>query len=430
MVAGRADQWTGVVAMGGRRFRGAAVAGGLVVLAAWVGLAPTSALGQTFSYTGGEQSYVVPAGVTEVHVVVVGAPGGHTSGSPGLGGLGAVVSADLPVPQGQTALYVEVGGIGVGPGFTGSRGGFNGGGPDGGGGASDVRLLPRSQAGSINSRAVVAGGGGSEGFGEAGANAGASARGSISGKAGTAIAGGAGGIGGSSGSPGDDGEPGSLGQGGSGAPDRFGPDLGAGGGGGYYGGGGGGDACPGNFCLPLGGGGGGSSYVTKQDKNVSFGLDQARTPYITITAPIVTLSGLSVSPSSFKLTGRRVAHRCVPVSRRNRKRRPCRRPIGLDVSYTLSQAATVTFTLTGSSPGRIVHGKCRASSRANRHHHRCTSVIPLQGSLSQQNAPGANTLVLSGWGGRPLVSGSYQLTATATGSAGAGAPQTASFRLN
>ena len=70
-----------------------------------------SAVAQTFSYTGGEQSYLVPAGVTTLHVVVVGAPGGQEPGVTSLpAGLGAVVSADLPIPLGQTVLYVEVGG--------------------------------------------------------------------------------------------------------------------------------------------------------------------------------------------------------------------------------------------------------------------------------------------------------------------------------
>jgi hypothetical protein len=98
---------------------------------------------QTFNYTGGEQSYVVPGGVTEVQVFAVGANGGPTFQNPVRGeGLGATVSADLPVSGGQT-LYVEVGGNG-----TYSAGGFNGGAPGslraGGGGASDVRTCSRT----------------------------------------------------------------------------------------------------------------------------------------------------------------------------------------------------------------------------------------------------------------------------------------------
>jgi hypothetical protein len=115
-------------------------------------LAAPPALGQTFTYTGAEQSYLVPSGVAAVNVVASGAPGG--GGTVVTGGRGAVVSAEVPIPQGQTVLYVEVGGTGTG---------FNGGGLPNGGDASDIRLLPRTAAGSINSRVIVAAGGGGDG---------------------------------------------------------------------------------------------------------------------------------------------------------------------------------------------------------------------------------------------------------------------------
>ena len=78
----------------------ALIAASLVMLASWEVLAPSAAFGQVFSYTGSEQTYAVPAGVTMVHVVVVGASGGEFSGDMEPGGLGAVVSADLPISQG------------------------------------------------------------------------------------------------------------------------------------------------------------------------------------------------------------------------------------------------------------------------------------------------------------------------------------------
>src|SRR4051812_3852917 len=97
----------------------------------------------TFLFTGDEQSFVVPTGVTQLHVDAVGGNGGPAS-SPAAG---ADVIADLPVTPGAT-LYVEVGGNGSMPG--GSSGGpatFGGGAAGGaaglgegggsGGGASD-----------------------------------------------------------------------------------------------------------------------------------------------------------------------------------------------------------------------------------------------------------------------------------------------------
>jgi hypothetical protein len=67
----------------------------------------------TFDSTGGEQSYVVPAGVTTVRVEAVGGKGAHgywaTLPSGATGGFGADVVAALAVSAGER-LYVEVGG--------------------------------------------------------------------------------------------------------------------------------------------------------------------------------------------------------------------------------------------------------------------------------------------------------------------------------
>lgn len=102
----------------------------------------------TFSSTGGEQTFTVPAGVTTLHVVAIGGRGGSWRG---LGGFGATASGDMPVAAGQV-LYIEVAGNGSSPTTRSSApGGFNGGGNGprlgagagaGGGGASDVRMAP------------------------------------------------------------------------------------------------------------------------------------------------------------------------------------------------------------------------------------------------------------------------------------------------
>lgn len=211
---------------------------------------------QTFSYTGAEQTFTVPAGVSSVHVTAIGGSGGKAGAQ---GGQAAEVEGDLGVKPGQT-LYVEVGGDG-GVGFTVSPGGFNGGGEGagGGGGASDVRTNPREEGLSPDSRLIVAGGGGGAGsFGEAGAGAGGPAgeagesiTSNEGGGPGTGSAGGAGGPGGCV-----NGTSGELAIGGVGG-DCPGGYVGGGGGGGYYGGGGGG----GGSVNGGAGGGGGSSLV-------------------------------------------------------------------------------------------------------------------------------------------------------------------------
>jgi len=119
---------------------------------------------KTFGFCGAEQSYIVPAGVTKVHVKVIGAHGGNRFN---LGGNGGQVDAIVDVTAGGT-LYVLVGG-------TGDLGGFNGGGvglasDTSGGGSSDIRTVSCSTScpgapatATLASRLVVGGGGGGTG---------------------------------------------------------------------------------------------------------------------------------------------------------------------------------------------------------------------------------------------------------------------------
>jgi hypothetical protein len=219
----------------------------------------------TFTYTGGEQTYQVPSGVWKLRVTATGAPGGGPSS--GLtGGRAAVVSATVPVTPRQL-LFLEVGGAGGLP-----QGGFNGGADGGartglsvygGGGASDLRALPRSLGFfSLESRGLVAAGGGGSAWpaaagGDAGAPGGANGDPSVAGGAGEFFAGGAGGA--CDGVPAGCGTPGTFGAGGAGGASGDGAEtrIGGGGGGGLFGGGGGGAV----FGFGVGGGGGGSSVV-------------------------------------------------------------------------------------------------------------------------------------------------------------------------
>ena len=219
----------------------------------------------TFTYTGSEQLYTVPAHVHQIGVVAVGGQGGAAAEGTEPGGIGAQVTGKLAVTPRET-LYVEVAGNGE-PGL----GGFNGGGargerftqPGGGGGASDVRTAALAAGLEPDTRLLVAGGGGGAGLdGGAGGNAGAAGaegydllgpydeRNPVTGgSAGTQSEGGAGG----SDERGPVGAPGVRGTGGAGADSND----GGGGGGGLFGGGGGGGSLFGGGA----GGGGGSSLV-------------------------------------------------------------------------------------------------------------------------------------------------------------------------
>lgn len=283
----------------------------LLVCCLWLS-APSIAQASTklFSYTGSEQTVTVPAGVTSIHVVAVGAPGG-SSGS-GSGGLGAQASTDLSVTPGET-LYIEVGGNGSDASFAnGGSGGFNGGGngisspalmgaggAGGGGGASDIRTSSRTTgSSSLSSRLIVAAGGGGGGGagGATGGQGGAAGHNGAplstsgcptdnfgcGGAAASASSGGSGGAGQDVCMPTGEvgkGADGAAGTGGAGAGDPNGSCTGGGGGGGgVYGGGGGGAADNAG-----GGGGGGSSGFGSGAANKSVAAATTTTPSITLT---------------------------------------------------------------------------------------------------------------------------------------------------
>lgn len=250
----------------------------------------------TFNFTGVQQQWTVPAGVTSVTFVVAGAKGGGANG-----GNGATITKNCySVTPGQI-LYIRVGGMGS----QGSNsGGWNGGGTGhnstgsatyrswGGGGASDIRIGGTALA----NRVIVAGGGGGRGGGSSpvcggAANCNNGAAGcntfGIAGGGGTQTAGGNGGTPWAGTPPG--GSPGTLGQGGQGG--YWQTASGGGGGGGFYGGGGGGnDGC----CTGAnggGGGGGGSSLVPAGGTCAAGG--NANNGFITIT--VSTLPGITAT---------------------------------------------------------------------------------------------------------------------------------------
>jgi hypothetical protein len=264
------------------------------------GASATTQANANYGYTGAEQTFTVPAGVTSIQVQATGAPGGSFADS---GGFGDYVTSTLSVIPGEV-LYVEVGGPGAsvqGDDVIGGAGGFNGGAQGGsgtgdvgagGGGATDVRTEPNS----LDSRLLVAGGGGGAGAtciscGGDGGNAGqpgtTGSGGGAGGDAGTGIGGGTGGAG--TIGKGDDG---TLGNGGAGQTGISGDAGGGGGAGGYYGGGGGGEG------SDAGGGGGGSSYSAGSATTVT--TDATGTPSIVITYPIPTAAA---SPTQVTFTG-------------------------------------------------------------------------------------------------------------------------------
>ena len=270
-----------------------------------------------------ERCYTVPADVSRLAIRAVGGKGGDASDA--AGGMGAVVTGDLPVTAGET-LYVEVGA---------NAAWSHGSAGAGGGLASDVRTVscgsPCKLLGepSLDSRLLVAaggGGGGGTGFG-VGRNAGGAGGSAVAdtagdgssgtlgtegvesaaglgGDGGTALAGGRGGGSGGTADAGD-GAAGGLGVGGAGGASGGGGIVvgtggaGGGGGGGYYGGGGGGGGGALDDGAGGGGGGAGSSFVAPSLTGRSFAVDMTGVPEVQITpipTPVVSLdpaTGLS-----------------------------------------------------------------------------------------------------------------------------------------
>jgi hypothetical protein len=89
------------------------------------------------------------------------------------------------------------------------------------------------------------------------------------------------------------------------------------------------------------------------------------------------------------------------------------KPTGATVSYTLDEAALVTFTIQTSQPGRISKLRaCIRQTRANRHARRCTRRVVL-GSFTEHGNAGANHFHFTGrLNGHALPAGSCTLIAT------------------
>jgi hypothetical protein len=224
----------------------------------------TQAHADTFYYSGFEQFWSVPAGVSTVHIKAWGAQGGNGGMIQSGGANGGFAQGDLLVIPGQV-LGIQVGQKGgIGTSVKSGYGGYNGGGAGGGylddsgfyagggGGASDVRINVYQ----LDDRILVAGGGGGAGSGNVGVPGGAG--GGAYGLGGIGTMGGSGGTQGSVGVGGlglENGMNGDGDVGGSGAVSNNGV-AGGGGGGGYWGGGGGASNNTGG-----GGGGGGSAFT-------------------------------------------------------------------------------------------------------------------------------------------------------------------------
>ncbi len=346
---------------------------------------------QNFSYTGREQTYVVPQNVTSVEVQVWGAEGGDGQGSSsgtagGAGGLGGYSRGTLPVNPGDI-LYVYVGQKGEDAQNSSSvytyTSSFNGGGAAGmhnytsyyynggsGGGATDVRV----NSNSLYARAIVAGGGGGGGYstsyygGYGGGTAGGhgyNSTGADYGQGGTQSAGGNGATNTYAG------ESGSFGLGGQGGPYQgsYSVTGGGGGGGGWYGGGGG-KSGNSSSCYP---GGGGSGYVYTSASASNYPSGCLLNSYYYMTNTTVAAGNTSFeSPTGTTETGHTgngyariigattytVAVNSVPTATLvNGYSTICNNANGVTLTITFSGTAPYTYRLTGDTYDRVTNNR-------------------------------------------------------------------------
>lgn len=87
--------------------------------------------------------------------------------------------------------------------------------------------------------------------------------------------------------------------------------------------------------------------------------------------------------------------------------------------FTLSEAATVRFTIQRAKPGRRVNGKCVKPRRALRHRPRCTRGYTTLGSFARAGTAGRNAVTFDGRiARRKLGAGIYKVVMTASDAAG------------
>ncbi len=212
-----------------------------------------------FSYTGSDQSFTVPAGITSLTMKLWGAGGGGSNGA--VGGGGAFVTGAFPVTPGESLTLI----VGQGGGTFPNNGNYGGGGGAGfnggrGGGRSAIRRASTELVTAAAGGGASAITGGPPQPGGAGGLAIGTSGGGVGGAGGTQTSGGAGGL---------DASSGIAFAGGNGAS------FAGGGGSGYFGGGGGGFGSAG---PDTGGGGGGSSLLTNLTASGGSAAGSGTTP--------------------------------------------------------------------------------------------------------------------------------------------------------
>ena len=91
---------------------------------------------------------------------------------------------------------------------------------------------------------------------------------------------------------------------------------------------------------------------------------------------------------------------------------------GLTLSFAMSEAATVQFTVRRRSSGRRVRGRCVARTRANRRRRACTRQVRVGREIGEVAAGAVTLRFTARVNGRALRRGKYVLSMVAVDAAG------------
>ena len=140
---------------------------------------------------------------------------------------------------------------------------------------------------------------------------------------------------------------------------------------------------------------------------------QERTADGTLGGNILLVNG-EADPVGAALSALDLARAAFAAAANGPSLRAARARVGTRVSYTLSAAAPVAFTVERRRAGRRVRGTCRRRTRGNRNRRKCD--LRLRGSFTHRGGQGANSFLFTGrLRGRKLAPGSYNLVATPAG---------------
>jgi hypothetical protein len=141
----------------------------------------------------------------------------------------------------------------------------------------------------------------------------------------------------------------------------------------------------------------------------SAGPSGAGTGGVSRSAQAPQLGALVFSHSVFAVAGARPG--AADIARRGRA------PIGARITYTDTQAATTTFTISRRVAGFVSHGRC-VTTRVKAGSRRCSTYVTV-GFFKHRDRAGTNRFTFTGrMSGRTLRPGRYRMTAVPVNAAG------------